>query len=244
MIALTRIFKESESVNLTPRHPGQSPRDYPIYTVPQAASYLAVPERTLRYWVTDHPLWPVAGAHGNLPLMSFRDIAQAYYIEIVRRHFHLSVSKTREVLINAQKESKARYPLLRPNIRLFFKHILMDKGASGKLGRRVIDLSQHRQLAIDKVADQYSTRVRWDTQGEPSEIFPWRHWIPGDDRKPVSISPNVMSGNLVITGTRIPVQTVLDRKNAGESIANLASDYGLSGDAIVQALEHLVPQAA
>jgi uncharacterized protein (DUF433 family)/DNA-binding transcriptional MerR regulator len=239
-----RIFQERDSVKRIPRRPDESIRDFPVYTVPEAAIYLAVPVRTLRYWVTDNPIWPVSGKQLTPPLLSFRDIAQLYYIEIVRKHFHLTVGKTREVLRNAQKESKAQYPLLRSNIRIFLKHILMDKPARGRQPRRLIDLTQGRQMALDEVVDQFSTRIRLDLKGEPTELFPWRYWTPKDTSKPVTINPDIMSGKLVITNTRILVRIVWERKRSGESLAEIAEDYAIEEDAVKQALRHLVPQAA
>ena len=65
-----------------------------------------------------------------------------------------------------------------------------------------------------------------------------------DKTRPVSISPLIMSGKLVITGTRIPVEDVVQRASEGETVASLAKDYRLSTDSIVEAMRHLVPQAA
>lgn len=241
-----RILKESDRVKRTPRRLNQSLRDFPTYTIPEASLYLAVPESTLRYWVSNHPVWRVAGAGPRVPLLSFRDVAQAYYVELVRTHFDLSLSTMRRVLNEAHKESKAEYPLLKSNIRVFLKHIIMDKPARGKQPRRMIDLTKHRQLGIPEVIEPLSTRIRWNTRGEPVQIFPWRFWSgkAEDETRPVSINPEVMSGRLVITGTRIPVNVVLQRNVAGESIPSLAKDYRLPEGSIRQALDHLVQKKA
>lgn len=227
-----------------PRKAGQSLRSFPTYTIPEAASYLAIPTRTLRYWILDHPVWPVAGADQDTPLLSFQDLAQAYYVEIVRKHFRFSLPTTRRVLEAAKKETKSPYPLLRPNIYVFFKHVMMEKPARGRQPHRMINLTQNRQLAIPDIVRPFSTRIRWDAHGEPIQLFPWRLWTPGDQAKPVSIHPDIMSGRLVITGTRIPVVVVLQRKLAGETVADLAIDYHLPEGSIQEALTHLVQQAA
>jgi uncharacterized protein (DUF433 family)/DNA-binding transcriptional MerR regulator len=234
----------AKNVKRLPRRPDQSVRNFPTYTIPEAATYLAIPTRTLRYWISDEPVWTISGAAHRVPLLSFRDLAQAYYIEVVRRNFGLSLPKMRGVLKAARKESKSEYPLLRKNILLFFKHVLMEKPARRRQPHRLIDLTQHRQLTIPEVARPFSTRIQWNSIGEPVQIFPWRYWTIGDKSRPVSIHPDVMSGRLVITGTRIPVQTVLRRREAGETLTGIAGDYGLPEDAIKQALRHLVPQAA
>ncbi|MGB3669773.1 MAG: DUF433 domain-containing protein [Phormidesmis sp.] len=41
----------------------------------------------------------------------------------------------------------------------------------------------------------------------------------------ISISPNVMSGTPVFTGTRVPIQTLLDYLKAGESIDDFLDGF-------------------
>jgi uncharacterized protein (DUF433 family)/DNA-binding transcriptional MerR regulator len=243
---LLRTLKKSETVSRTPRQPKQSVRDYPTYTIPEAALYLAIPENTLRYWITSHPLWLVSHVGKSVPILSFHDIAQAYFIDVLRRHYYLSVADTRRILKAARIESTAKYPLLKENIRVFYKHVIMDKKARGRLPRRMIDLSRHPQLVIPEVVEPLSTRIRWDDKGNLVQIYPWRNWSgkAEDKSRPVTIHPDVMSGRLVITGTRIPVEVVAQRTSKGEKIPSIAKDYKLSEDSIEQALRHLVPQAA
>jgi len=232
-------------VKRIPRRANQSLLDFPTYTIPEAALYLAIPVRTLRYWVLDHPVWEIAGADLDTPLLSFRDVAQAYYIDLVRTRFKLSPAKTREVLIEARKETRRHYPLLQKNILTFFKHILMQKAATRTRGRALVDLTQHRQLAMWDVVKPFATRVSWNRQGQLVRLFPWRHWKgPEDTTTPVSIDPEIMSGRLIITGTRIPVQVVLQRNLDGESVSQIAKDYRLPTSSINQAIEHLVHKAA
>jgi uncharacterized protein (DUF433 family) len=243
---LRRIIEESNMATRAARQANQSLQDFPIYTISEAAWYLAMPKDTLRYWVCENPVWPIAGRDLPTTLLSFRDLTQAYYVEIVRKHFNLSLSKTREVIEEAKKESKARYPLLADNILVFRGHVIMDKKASKRQPRRLVDLTHKRQLAMREIVEPFATRLRWNTKRELVELFPWRYWTGKveDKTRPVSISPDIMSGKLVITGTRIPVEDVVQRASEGEKIANLAKDYRLSTDSIVEAMRHLVPQAA
>jgi uncharacterized protein (DUF433 family) len=243
---LLRVLKESEALSRTPREPNQSIRDYPTYTIPEASLYLAIPENTLRYWITSQPLWVVKHAGRNVPILSFHDVAQAYFINVLRSHYSLTVADTRRILKAAQIESAAKYPLLKENIRVFHKHVIMDKKARGKLPRRMIDLSRHPQLAMPEIVEPLSTRIRWDNKGNLVQIYPWRNWSgkAEDKSRPVTIDPDVMSGRLVITGTRIPVEVVAMRKQSGEKLSTLAKDYRLTEDSLKQALTHLVPKAA
>lgn len=236
---LSRIFGEADEVPRTARKPGQDLRDYPTYTIPEAAAYLAIPQRTLYRWISDDPLWRTAGIDEETHLLSFRDIAQSYFIEFIRHHAHTTTQKARMILERAKQETGSAYPLLHKNIKIVLRHVVFDRPAKGRLPRRVLDLNQYPQYMITDIVDLFATRFSRNRRGEMDRIFPWRFYTPGDESRPVTLDPNVLSGRLVITGTRIPVNVVWDRKEAGEEVPALAKDYGLTEKAITDALRHL-----
>jgi excisionase family DNA binding protein len=221
------------------RRAEQDLRDYPIHTIPEAAVYLGMSRRTLYRWISDNPLWAPAGKGDHIQLLSFNDIAQAHFIEFIRKHAGISMQKAKEILRNAQLETKSPYPLLNRNIKVLFRHILLDKPRRGRVARHVVDLSQHRQLVMQHVVDMFATRIRRNKRGELEQIYPWRLYRRGDKRKPVTLDPNVMSGRLVITGTRIPARLLRSRRESGEKIPALAEDYKIKEAIIKQALRHL-----
>lgn len=53
------------------------------------------------------------------------------------------------------------------------------------------------------------------------------------------MNPEIMSGRLVVIGTRIPVGVILESKRSGESNVEIARDYGLNPDTIEKALIHI-----
>jgi uncharacterized protein (DUF433 family) len=57
-------------------------------------------------------------------------------------------------------------------------------------------------------------------------------------KNPISTSPDVMSGAPVFTGTRVPVQTLIDSLEAGESIDDFLDGFPtVSRDQVVSFLE-------
>jgi DNA-binding transcriptional MerR regulator len=95
----------------TPRKADQDLRDYPTYTISEAAAYLAIPSRTLYHWVSDDPLWRSAGIEEQTRLLSFRDVAQSYFIDFIRHHVRIPGKKARELLARAKQETGTAYPL-------------------------------------------------------------------------------------------------------------------------------------
>ena len=57
--------------------------------------------------------------------------------------------------------------------------------------------------------------------------------------RPVSIDPEVLSGRLVVTGTRIPVNVLLGMKITHRTSQHIAENYGLDIEAVEKALQHV-----
>ena len=53
------------------------------------------------------------------------------------------------------------------------------------------------------------------------------------------MNPHIMSGRLVVTGTRIPVKVLWGRRRAGDDVEEIAKDYGLDLDTVQKALTHI-----
>jgi uncharacterized protein (DUF433 family) len=229
----------------TPRKPQQDLLDYPTYTITEASAYLAIPRRTLYRWVSDDPFWRTAGIDEQNHLLSFRDVAQSYFIEFIRHYTHTSTKKAREILELAKRETGNAYPLLDKDIKIVLSHVIYDRPARGRRRRQVVDLSQYPQYMISEVVDLFATRFNRNRKGEMVRIFPWRFYEPGDKSQPVTLDPDILSGRLVITGTRVPVRVVWERTQAGEKIPDLAEDYRLPEQSITDALRHLaLPKAS
>src|ERR1700694_2394486 len=107
-------------IDREPLRADQDLLEYPTYTIPEAALYLGMPRRTLQSWVYDKPVWSVSGSEQRVRLLSFKDLAQAYFIEFICKHVGISGHKAREILKYARLETKSRYPLLHKGIKAFF----------------------------------------------------------------------------------------------------------------------------
>ena len=115
------------------------------------------------------------------------------------------------------------------------KDLVYDKPARGKNPRTIASLGQKPgQQSFKEVADLFAERI------EPGEfIYPWRFASTDRDSRPVSMNPRIMSGRLVVAGTRIPVSVLLGSKRAGETVLEIARDYGLDPEIVLKALVHL-----
>jgi len=223
--------------NKPSRRPGQDLRTVPTYTIPEASAFLAVPSRTMFSWYEgDEPILKASSTCGAIHLLSYRDIEEAYRVYLLRERFQFSLQFLRKSMRNARKMFRSHHPLLRADaIKECLKDLVYDRPARGQNPRTITSLGQNpSQQTFAEVVDMFAERI------EPGEfIFPWRFASTDHDSRPVSMNPKIMSGRLVVAGTRIPVNTLLGSKRAGESIAQIANDYGLDPGVVEKALIHI-----
>jgi uncharacterized protein (DUF433 family) len=222
------------------RTPGQDLRDLPTYSIPEAATFLAIPARTLSYWFSGkYRIFHPAGDYEKYSLLSFKDVVEAYMLYVLRKFHNFSSLSIKRSLENLRKETKSQHPLFDLDIRVFANGLLLDRPAHGKRGREVVNLSRHRQLAFGDVTDIFSERILQDKQGQPLQVFPWRDFQTDHVSRPVSIDPEVLSGRLVVTGTRIPVSVLLGLKRAQTPPEEIAKNYRLDVETVEKALRHV-----
>jgi uncharacterized protein (DUF433 family) len=223
--------------NKPTRKRGQDIRLLPTYTIPEAAAFLAIRERTLFSWYEGaDPILKSSGMYGSIHLLSYRDLEEAYRLYLLRERFGFSLQFLRRSMRNARKMFRTRHPLQRADaIKECLQDLVYDKPARGTRPRTITSLGQKPgQQLVKEVADLFSERI---VAGE--FIFPWRYAAIDKDSRPVSMNPRIMSGRLVVTGTRIPVLTLLGRKRSGEKVEEIARDYGLDPDAVDKAITHI-----
>lgn len=231
------------------RAPRQDLRTLPTYTIPEGAVCLGINRWTLADWYDDSSTEPIlkpSGTYmnnGNIKLLSFRDLEEAYKVYLLRTKYNKSMQYIQRALADARKESGSEHPLLECRM-IVFDLLALEKPAKGKISRQMIPLGGSAQmpLYIPEVLETWGKRIVEDSQGRATQIFPWKRADVDDSSKPVSINANVLSGRLVVTGTRVPVDVLLGYYDAGRTIEEIAKLYRLEVDTVRKALQHVEPQ--
>jgi uncharacterized protein (DUF433 family) len=223
------------------RNSGQDLRDLPTYTLPEAATFLAMSQGKIHYWYDGPtPFLTSSEKTQGTRLLSFRDLSEAYVLQILRTHYRFSMQALRQILKKASKETGFERPLLECDLRMLFDKLILAEPGRGSRPRQMVDLSsQGRQLAIPELVDLIGKRITKDAKGNPRTIYPWRLLSQQEQSRPVSMDPDVLSGRLVVTGTRIPVRILLGMKLARKSEEEIAEIYRLDVDAVRRALLHI-----
>ncbi|MEO7987500.1 MAG: DUF433 domain-containing protein [Gemmatimonadales bacterium] len=215
-------------------------RNQPAYTLAEAARYLKVPSATLRSWVAGRP-YPKARGTGHFqplihppertpPTLSFWNLVEAHVLRSLRTDHGVSLKALRQALQFAERSLKIDRLLLRKELRTDAGQVFLDRYG------QLISLSASGQLAMRKLFEEHLKRVEWDEWKFPVRLFPFVSSESSGEAMPIAIDAQVAFGRPVVRRVGVSTGTIADRIDAGESVADLSVDYGLSEAEIEQAV--------
>jgi len=205
---------------------GKDPRELAMYGIGEAAVYLGVPRSTLAAWVRGQRVHGRTRMHRILKpdratgLLTFNNLAEAYVLASLTRRFELPLQRVRSALRFVGGDR----PLLATPFRTDGRGIFIEQ--MGKL----IDAAHGGQTAIREVVEHSLERVELDDRRLPLRLYPWRR----DPTEPriIALDPHRAFGRPTVVGSAVQSEAIIDRHRAGESVAQLARDYNISGDVI------------
>ena len=215
-------------------------RNQPAYTLAEAARYLKVAGATLRSWVVGRP-YPkgdgvahfqplIRPASGQPAMLSFWNLIEAHVLRSLRTDHGVSIKALREAVAYAEKTLKVESLLRSKELRTDAGRVFLDR--YGEL----IDLSASGQLAMRRIFDEHLKRVEWDEWQFPVRLYPFVSSEMQSSERPIAIDAKIAFGRPVVLRMGITTATIAERIDAGEKVAELAADYGLSEAEIEQAV--------
>lgn len=214
-------------------------RDQPAYTLTEAARYLKVAPATLRSWFAGRKYPTGAGTALSEPLiqpasnppprLSFWNLIEAHVLRSLRTDHGVKMEALREALRYAKQSLNVDRLLLSPELRTNAGKLLVDR--YGEL----IELSASGQVAMRRMFVEHLARVEWDEWKFPVRLFPVTSELFTSGR-PISIDAHVAFGRPVLAQKGITTTAIVERIDAGESVADLAEDYDLSSEQIEEAV--------
>lgn len=220
---------------------GLDPRDAPAYTVADAARYLHLPASTLRWWALGGRYATRGGVEVSEPvfelvdpknrLLSFRNLVEAHVLSALRRQHSVQLPAVRRAVAYMKKRYGGSHPLTDPRLLTDDVNLFVREYNSA-----LVNVSGGGQTAMPEVVSQYVHRIEWDQAGA-SALYP----LVGnrlDGPRVVVISPLMGLGQPTISGTGIRTAVLASRRRAGESLQNLAKDYGRPVAEIREALRY------
>jgi uncharacterized protein (DUF433 family) len=212
--------------------------DVPLYSVFEASRYLQIAENTLRSWVAGraYPLRsgvsrrsePVIElADPERSRLSFNNLTEAHVLDALRRQYHVELPQIRRAVSYLREQFQTPHPLVHHQMLTDRKHVFIE--ATGL--KDLINASKHGQLAMRDLIGLHLQRVEWDTDGFVARLYPFTRSrrTPADEAsqpRVVTMDPRVEFGRPVLKLSAVPTAVIADRYKAGESIGDLAEDYG------------------
>jgi len=228
---------------------GQDPRDIPNYTYPEASRLSGVPQATLRSWVRGRPYPRQDGTayfkpiielpDADIPALSYNNIIEVHVLSFIRKHHQLELRKVRSAIDFMKKKWKMTHPLTYQGFKTDGIDLFIEQ-----LGG-TINASRGGQMVFQEAIEARLTRIEYGDDGHSIRLFPFvRNLDSPQQPKIISADPRVSFGKPVIAGTGIPVTNIVERLEAGDSIAELADDFQIQPAQVEEAIRYMLKKAA
>jgi uncharacterized protein (DUF433 family) len=208
-----------------------------LFTVADASGWLTVPRSTFHGWVYGYerraqgddalcgrPIVLSLPARRGEPAVPFLGLAEGLVLNAFRRA-GVPLQRIRPALERLDREMGLQHALASDRLTTDGAEVLYDYGARldpGGIGELVTVRNGQRVFA--PVVREYLRRIRYADD----------HWadqleLPGYAVARVVVDPALACGRPVLEPSRIPVEHVLHRWIAGDSLAELGDGFGLCG---------------
>jgi uncharacterized protein (DUF433 family) len=230
----------------------------PLYTQAEAAAYLDMASSTFRNWargyrnsfpdrpeVVGSPLITYLGSpHSSHPSIPFIGLAEGMFLSALRRA-NVPLQKIRPALDMVRDHIGVEHALASRRLYLlgaqFLYEIGDDLGGEDKRETRKLIVLKDGQYVFREAIESYLTRIEYDEVGNQ---YARKIDLPGYEVAQISVLPGVNFGRPFFTRTGTPLYVVADDLRAGESVAEVADDYGLPEDQIAEVQERIEREAA
>lgn len=224
--------------NLGQLYSGHQVLEVPLYSVFEASRYLQIPENTLRSWVSgrSYPLRSGASRRSAPVIeladqassrLSFSNLTEVHVLDALRRQYQVGLPQIRRAVSYLREHFRSPHPLVHHDMLTDGTHLFVE--AAGL--KDVINASRHGQLAMRDLIGLHLQRVEWDKDGFVARLYPFTRSRPSpadeaSQPRVVTMDPRVEFGRPILKMSAVPTAVIADRYKAGESIADLADDYG------------------
>ena len=215
------------------------PAEQPAYRATEVAAVLGVPKTTIAAWCFGQgngpgrsfkPLVKPADKAGRF--LSFTNLCELHVLAVIRRHHRINMSTVRTSLDYVRKQLQEERPLVAQEFMTNGVELFIEKAS------QLINVSQDGQTALRGEFQQALARIDRGAQGGPVRLFPYSRISPDMAHQPrvVAIDPRISFGRPILLNSGVTTEVIRDRFMAGDSVAEMAQDYGVAEPDIDEAL--------
>ncbi|HEY7934076.1 MAG TPA: DUF433 domain-containing protein [Solirubrobacteraceae bacterium] len=197
-----------------------------VFTLREAAGYLGLPKSTLYSWARPGaaavPLITCFSAHGREATVPFIGFAEAYVLAAFRRA-GVPMQRIRPAVEVLSSGIGVEHALASKQLYTDGAEVLYDYAASGAdeelRGLTVVRTGQ-RQFA--EIVRDYLKRITYGADGWASRVH-----LPAYQRAEVVVDPRRAFGMPLVVHGGARVEDLVDRFVAGDTLADIAEDFGV-----------------
>lgn len=215
----------STQVKPAPLAPDDPRRRWGILSIREASKYLGTNQRTLNNWARgtgDAKPVVTTFKDGKEVLLPFVGFAEAYALTALRRA-GVSMQEIRPAVADLKREVGIEHALASRNLATDGVRVLY-KYAGDDPDHTVV---RTKQKQFRKVVEEYLRPIHYGDDGWADRIT-----LPRYERASVVVDPHKAFGHPLLASGRARVEDIADRFAAGESIADIASDFRVSRDEV------------
>lgn len=224
-------------------------RNLPLYSPSEAARFLRVPASTVRAWAFGQGYKSKSGenrrfkpvidtADPDARRLSFVNLVELLVLAAIRKEHQVELRQVRSAVEYLRKKFPSKHPLADNDFQTDGIDLFVEKYGD------LLNISRDGQIAMKEIIQQYLKLVERDASGVPFKLHLPRRADGPEPLAAVVIDPERGFGRPVLDGHGIRTEVVVERFQAGESIASLADDYGLDASMIEDVLRSQQPLAA
>jgi len=225
--------------------------DTPSYSASEAARILNISVNTIRAWCFGQNYRSAAGAPKRFQpvvqpadmrgkLLSFANLCELHVLSAIRRHHKISLTKVRESMAYLCSKLEADRPLIdrqfhTNGIDLFVEH-----------ASHLLNVSRQGQEALRGDFEKALARIERDRKGTPIRLFPFSRTSVSEKEQPkaIVIDPRLAFGRPVLSSAAVRTDIIVSRFRAGDTMTEMAKDYGVDEKEIEEALRFEQRRAA
>lgn len=232
--------------------------DRPLYTMAEAARYLKVPESTYNTWVRGYVRRPpgrpevsgeavitsIDGPPGR-PIIPFVGLTESMVVAAFRRgtEDRIRLDEIRQAVRRLEQELGIDHVLASQHLYTDGARILYDyaQGDANGHAERLSGLTQvvGGQRVFHQVIQDSLKRISFDGDEWATELV-----LPYTRRRILSVRPERAGGHPVFIRGSAPLDAVVSRVRAGDSLEDVAADFEVPLEDVSEALGVAIGEAA
>jgi uncharacterized protein (DUF433 family) len=171
-------------------------------------------------------------------LLSFNNLVEGFVLSAMRKEHHVTMPRTRKALSYVARQLGTHRPLITTQFKTDGVDLFIEQVGA------LLNVSRGGQVVMKETIEGLLTRIEWDSSGLAQRLYPLARTEPNSQPKAIVIDPTMSFGRPVLSGTGIRTEIIAERYRAGESAAELATDYDVALELIEDAVRMGLQRAA